>query len=126
MKRERKAIGKTLYTWQEFDGDIKKLASKIKHLKKKFTAVWGPARGGLPIAVCMSHSLDIPLAKRPTDPSVLIVDDIADTGKTLNKYAKNGFTIATIFYHNQCLYTPKLWLHEKGDRWIVFPWERRI
>ena len=126
MKRERKAIGKTYYTWQEFGSDCVALALRIERLRKKFTGVWGPARGGLPIAVCMSHSLDIPLAKRPTDPSVLIVDDIADTGKTLNKYAKKGFTVATIFYHKQCLYVPKIWLREKGDQWIAFPWEGRI
>ena len=88
MKQERKAIGKTYYTWNEMDADIDILARRVKKLKIKFSAVWGPARGGLPIAVCMSHALDIPMAKRPTDPSVLIVDDIADTGRTLNAYAK--------------------------------------
>lgn len=125
MKREQKANGKTYYSWTEFDSDIKKIAKKIKHSKKQFSAVWGPARGGLPLAVCLSHALDIPLAQRPTDTSVLIVDDIADTGRTLNKYAIKGFTIATIFHHKQCLYEPAIWLQEKGDRWIVFPWEKR-
>ncbi len=125
MGLERKAVGKTLYTWNEFDADIKKLAQKIKRSKKHFSAVWGPARGGLPVAVCLSHALDLSLAKRPTDTSVLIVDDIADTGRTLNAYAKRGFFIATLFYHKQCLYVPGLWLHEKGDRWVVFPWEKR-
>lgn len=125
MKREQKAIGKTYYSWTEFDADVKKLAKKIKRLKRPFSAVWGPARGGLPLAVCLSHALDIPMAQRPTDTSVLIVDDIADTGRTLNKFAKKGFTITTIFYHKQCLYEPAIWLEEKGDRWIVFPWEKR-
>ncbi len=125
MKRERKAIGKTYYSWTEFDSDVKKLSRKIKRLNKQFSAVWGPARGGLPLAVCLSHALDIPMAQRPTDTSVLIVDDIADTGRTLNKYAKKGFTIATIFYHSQCLYVPTIWLLKKGDQWIVFPWEKK-
>jgi len=125
MKRERKAIGKTLYSWNAFDADIKKLAQKIKRLNQSFSAVWGPARGGLPIAVCLSHALDIPLAKRPADTSILIVDDIADTGRTLRIYAKKNFTIATIFYHKQCCYAPSVWLHEKGDQWIVFPWEKK-
>ena len=74
MKQERKAIGKTYYTWNEMDADIDILARRVKKLKIKFSAVWGPARGGLPIAVCMSHALDIPMAKRPTDPSVLMLD----------------------------------------------------
>lgn len=125
MKRERKAIGKTHYTWNELDRDIKKLAQKIKRAKKHFFAVWGPARGGLPVAVCLSHALDIPLAKRPTDLSVLIVDDIADTGNTLNRYAEKGFAITTLFYHRQCQYVPTIWLHEKRDRRIVFPWEKK-
>jgi len=123
MKREQKAIGKTYYSWLDFDADITVLVRKLKRHKKKFTSIWGPARGGLPLAVCLSHALGLPLVARPKNTSTLIVDDIADTGKTLNRFAKKDFFIATLFYHTQSLYTPDIWLREKGDRWIIFPWE---
>ncbi len=123
MKREQKAIGKLYYTWNDFDSDIALFAEKIKKLKKKFTGVWGPTRGGLPLAVCLSHALSLPLVSRPKDPSILIVDDIADTGKTLHAFAKKNFFIATLFYHEQSIFVPQLWLRKKNDEWIIFPWE---
>ena len=52
----------------------------------------------------------------------LIVDDIADTGKTLEKlfflflkFIKLTFT--TIHYHKQSSVEPSFWVEEKGDDW---------
>ncbi|MDP3999796.1 MAG: phosphoribosyltransferase [bacterium] len=115
---------KLYYSWNQFGLDVGKLAKKLASKKKKFDGVWGPARGGLPIAVCLSHELGLPFLARPKSKKTLIVDDIADTGATLFKYAKAGYFIATIFYHRQSKYVPKIWLREKKNQWVVFPWER--
>ena len=108
------------YSWRQFDSDIKKIAGLIKKSKKKFDGVWGPPRGGLVPAIVLSHALGIPLLLQPTK-DTLIVDDVADTGKTLASYQRNF--IVTIFYHRQSFVVPNIWLCEKKDIWIVFPWE---
>ena len=33
-------------------------------------------------------------------------------------------TFATLDYHKQSSVVPDCWISEKGDRWIVYPWER--
>lgn len=51
---------------------------------KKFEGVYGFPRGGLCLAVALSHSLELPLLEEPKNNS-LIIDDIYDTGYTLEK-----------------------------------------
>lgn len=109
--------------WRQFDADVKKIAGRILKTGKKFDGVWGPPRGGLPLAVCLSHRLNIPFLSKPKGKNTLIVDDIADTGKTLKKFADKGHFIATWFYHKQSKVVPQVWIREKKDDWIVFPWE---
>lgn len=115
---------KLFYNWNQFGLDIKKMAKKLAPKKKQFDSIWGPTRGGLPIAVCLSHSLGLKFVARPKGKKTLIVDDIADTGKTLFKYRQAGYFVATIFYHRQSKFVPNLWLREKKDQWVVFPWEK--
>lgn len=110
------------YTWNQFDKDAKKIASILQKSGRKFDGVYGPVRGGLPLAVVLSHALNIPMFEIPKTKNTLIVDDIADTGKTLKKYSKTHF-IATIFYHPQSMFVPSIWLRKKGKDWILFPWE---
>lgn len=110
------------YTWQEFDSDTRRIVSKIKKIRRhNFDGVWAPPRGGLPLAVVLSHALSIPLLLKPTK-KTLICDDIADTGRTLDQF-NNKNIIVTIFYHNQSIVVPNIWLRQKKDKWIVFPWE---
>ena len=114
---------KHFYTWKNFENDVKKLTSELKRRRKYFDGVWAPPRGGLPIAVCLSHSLGLPFLEKPKSEKTLIVDDIADSGKTLEPFFKKGYMIATIFYHRGSRFEPHIWLREKKDEWIVFPWE---
>ena len=115
---------KQFYTWQQFDDDIKELIRRIQSkalAKDGFDGVWGPPRGGLTPAVVLSHALNIPLLLKPTS-KTLIVDDIADTGKTLDQFKDKNF-IVTLFYHRQSMVVPNIWLREKTEKWVVFPWE---
>ena len=116
---------KHFYTWTDFEKDIKELSLALKNKKSAsgWDGIWGPARGGLPIAVCLSHSLNLPFLEKPKSEKTLIVDDIADSGKTLEPFFKKGYMIATIFYHRGSRFEPHIWLREKKDEWIVFPWE---
>ena len=88
-----------------------------------FDGIWGPARGGFTPLVRLSHLLDIPYIEKPTKLS-LIIDDIADTGKCLGVYAKDEYFITTLFYHRQSSFVPNIWLREKKDKYIIFPWEK--
>lgn len=113
--------------WEQIDQFVRRVADIAKH--RSFTGVYGPARGGLPLAVWVSHRAGLPLLAAPAK-GCLIVDDIADTGETLAKYAglsghagAERHFIATVFYKRTCSFEPDLWLFEKGAEWIVFPWE---
>ena len=77
--------------WLEFDECIYSIYTQCKN--KKFDGVYGFPRGGLCLAVALSHSLELPLLDEPKNNS-LIVDDIYDTGYTLEKikYLKGSET----------------------------------
>ncbi len=115
------------YTWQEFERDVEEIMRLIKFrgLESAFKDVYGPPKGGLPLAVCMAHRLNIPLILDSTQIGIttLIVDDIADTGQTLFIYSQSGNFIATLFYKRHCSYVPDIWLREKKEKYIHFPWE---
>ena len=120
---------KTFYNWEDIEKAVSDLCHKLKD--ESFEAIYGIPRGGLIIAVMMSHKLDIPLITSLTnmfDKKFLVVDDIADTGKTLEKWKNlevcNNAKFATIDYHEQSVVEPDYWINEKGDKWIVYPWER--
>ena len=120
---------KIFYNWEDIDGRVNDLCQRLKH--ESFEAVYGVPRGGLIIAVLVSHNLGIPLITSLRDmygKKFLVVDDIADTGRTLEKLKKlevcDKATFATLDYHKQSSVVPDCWISEKGDRWIVYPWER--
>lgn len=109
------------YTQKQYEADIRKITRILKGVD--FDGIWAPPRGGLTPAVKLSHLMNLPWRKNPTKRS-LIFDDIADTGKRLNAYAKKGYYIVTIFYHRQSSFEPNKWLREKKDKYIIFPWEK--
>ena len=93
--------------------------------------VYGLPRGGLVLAVMISHRMNIPLLMAPVE-GCLIVDDISDTGESLIHYAKNSsalekpkYNIATMYYRKGSQVVPDVFLDYKEDRWIVFPWEEK-
>ena len=80
---------KTFYNWEDVEGRVSDLCQKLKH--ESFESVYGIPRGGLIIAVMVSHRLDIPLITSLSgmyDTKLLIVDYIADTVVTLDRYKK--------------------------------------
>lgn len=115
---------KQYYTWKEFERDQDILAKRIKKSKRNFNGIYGIPRGGLPLAVALSHKLNLPLLLGGVTAKTLVVDDIADSGSTLNPYQERSAFIVTIFYHPKSLVKPALWLHKKTVDWIVFPWEK--
>jgi len=116
-------------SWKEFDRTTRLLARDIKKSKIQYSALCGIPRGGLMIAVRLSHLLNIPLTENESldfmDRTILIVDDVADTGKTLQFYARFGFPTATLYWNPESSMQPKFWIKRKSSKeWIVFPWEQ--
>ena len=125
-------VNKHFISWKEYDDMINKIAVYVKHVnKEEIGAIYGLPRGGLPIAVELSHRLDLPLLmnyydrKVVTDKKILVVDDIADTGNTLKDFGNKHNIICTLHYHQQSIVKPDYYVEEKGDKWIVYPWEER-
>lgn len=110
-------------TWNEFDNARRLLAMEIKAYATKFQNIYAVPRGGYVLGVCLSHSLGIPMIsdENKINEHTLIVDDISDTGKTLQKYKNNK--IATMHFHQQTLTMPDFYVFEKKDDWLVYPWE---
>ena len=120
---------KKYISWDELDLMVDELCDMIP--ENQYEGIYAIPRGGLIIGVMMSHKLGLPLIDRLQGyygKKFLIVDDIADTGKTLEQLRaevyKNAHT-ATIHYHEQSSVVPDYWTNKKGDRWIVYPWERK-
>ena len=121
---------KTFITWKEYDDMIDKISKYVKQYPLgEIGAVYGLPRGGLPIAVSLSHSLGLPLLmdyydrKIVTNKKILVVDDIADAGHTLKDFENTHNIICTFHYHKQSIVKPDFYCEEKGDKWIVYPWE---
>ena len=72
----------------------------------------------------ISHKLGLPYTN-VVGPNTLVIDDIADTGVTLEN--SPGVYTAVLHYkdHTSC-FQPNLWaaLHE-GDEWLLYPWETK-
>ena len=87
--------------------------------------VYGPPRGGLVFGAMLSHKLHVPMLLAPCD-GCLIVDDICDTGETMQHYRNSlDCKIATMYFVEGASVTPDMWLMEKErGQWVVFPWER--
>jgi|TARA_A100001515_G_C4548704_1_gene202715 hypoxanthine phosphoribosyltransferase len=120
---------KVYISWEGYDSYIDSITNWVKTSDLNLGAVYGLPRGGLPIAVSLSHRLHLPLLmdyydrKIVTDKKILVVDDIADTGHTLKDFENKHNIICTFHYHEQSIIEPDYWIHKKDDDWIVYPWE---
>jgi hypoxanthine phosphoribosyltransferase len=121
--------------YQGFNKDISPNICAIKD-------VFGIPRGGMPIAVHLSHHipLDI-LSVNNFELNLLIVDDISDTGRSFKKhllsecrnYGCSGWTTtsnviplqttASLFITPWTEFIPSFFVKMTTD-WIVFPWEK--
>ncbi|MFC1555497.1 phosphoribosyltransferase [candidate division KSB1 bacterium] len=121
-------------SYTEYGKMVEELANKLRD--QSFDLIYGMPRGGLPIAVHLSHKLNVKLVVSKEEVfeyrnkygtvSLLAVDDIVDTGSTLENLFKNekgiGRKTAVLFYKPHASFVPDFYIRETSD-WIVFPWE---
>ena len=106
--------------WIEFDQCVYSIYKQCKD--KRFQGVYGFPRGGLCLAVALSHSLGLPLLDEPKNNS-LIVDVIYDTGYTLEKIKHMKGTETYVWVSKK---KPTWWnafKYIEDNEWIIFPWE---
>jgi len=143
-------------TWEKIYELLLNLAGKIRKANFEPDVIVGISRGGWPPARIMSDLLENPelanvkaefylgVAKTKSEPvitqpvsvsvhgkKILIVDDVADTGKSLRlvrlHLKEQGATdvkIATIYYKPWSVVAPD-WYERKTSQWVIFPWERK-
>ena len=104
-----------------------------KELPKDIEYVTGIARGGLIPAVMLSHmkgieflELDMVYLLKPAERNtILLIDDIADSGVTLGREIYSGFITATLCMRYTSTHKPNFYGEFiEDDNWIIFPWER--
>ena len=106
-------------TWDEFDAAVDHLSAMAEGLH--LTGVYGIPRGGLPLAVALSHRLALPLLQGPQS-GCLLVDDVYETGHTLEPY--KGLPALTAVWISKT--QPTWWQAAEvvtESKWLVFPWE---
>ena len=111
------------FTWGEFDNAVEKIANKCKSFE--FSGIYGVPRGGLCLAVALSHKLKINLILEPKKNS-LIVDDVYETGITLNTLKDiEGAMFFVLFSKSKPTWWNSVFISKKSE-WIVFPWENSV
>ena len=110
----------THFTWSDFDKSVLYIANKCESLE--FSGIYGVPRGGLCLAVALSHKLKVNLISKPRKNS-LIIDDVYETGITLNTFKDiEGAMFFVLFSKIKPTWWNTVFISKKTE-WIVFPWE---
>jgi len=107
-------------SWHDFEEAIELVVSSCAG--HSFAGVYGVPRGGLVLAVVLSHRLELPLLLEPC-PGCLVVDDVYETGKTLAPYRALEGAQVWVWVSKV---GPQWWqaaVVSPSQQWIVFPWE---
>ena len=129
--------------------DFRKYISDLQKNGMKLEGVYGPPRGGVLLAQMLADKMGIEVLGAPCE-GCIIVDDIADHGRTLKPYMARNTNygqynspeemtktkgkvpkhfIMTMFYHPQSETLPQFYTdmksHDINDpgKWVVFPHE---
>lgn len=130
-------MNKRYLTWSEFDLAIERMgaiyleAYRTRLKGPRDGGIYGEPRGGLPLAVALSHLLDLPLLMNiPLNGKALWVDDIFDSNRSWEVARVKGEEYGTELLPmawfsrydppDQGLYVERI----DSDIWLVFPWER--
>ena len=116
-------------SWADVDNAVRSFVSLYREtpLSMKAEGVYGEARGGLIPAVMLSHYLQIPLLKeRPASGVYLWVDDIVDSGETVERAVASETAISmkwAICLKPRSRVYINYGIFIENDKWVIFPWE---
>lgn len=154
MMRRMQQNDREILTWQDYGIAVRELARQIAHDGFRPDIILGIARGGLIPAGSLGYALsikntylinveyytdiderlDVPVILPPylelvelDDASVLIVDDVADTGHTLQMVYEfvrgkvRDARAAVLYAKSRSVISPQ-YVWRSTDLWINFPW----
>lgn len=110
------------FTWESFAATIPILEKLVRH--KTFTCVYGNSRGGLLLAVLLSHQLGLPLVTTPYA-SMLWCEDIVDDSETYlrSKRLFPGAVYCAIVTRKYAKDIIHAFDYTKKTALVKFPWE---
>jgi hypoxanthine phosphoribosyltransferase len=126
------------WTWEDVQSAVDKIAEQVKHVQ--WDTIVAVMRGGLVPARMVAAKLGVKnmavwdggsrwgdsgwtLGDMPGN--VLIVDDICDTGQTVERAKRTfGAPVAVLVSKSPVADYIGVWMGE-DERWVVFPWEGR-
>ena len=111
-----------IISWDEFNICIDQITSACRQVD--LCGVYGVPRGGLCLAVALSHSLNIPLLDQ-LKPGSLVVDDVYETGQTFSRLPIS-LDMTTFVWFSKV--KPDGWHAVEicnSTEWLIFPWENR-
>jgi hypoxanthine phosphoribosyltransferase len=117
-------------SWQAFDQAVERIAANViaanaiaaDNNAAGCSGVFGVPRGGLVLAVALSHRLSLPLLHQ-AEPGCLVVDDVYETGLTLEPYRHLDNARVAVWISKA---EPQWWQAVEvtsSSEWLVFPWE---
>lgn len=107
-------------SWQDFDLAVERIAQLTG--ERRFSGILGIPRGGLVLAVALSHRLELPLLPEPK-PGCLVVDDVLETGRTLAPFRElEGAELVVWISKVEPLWWRAVAVIPSAE-WILFPWE---
>jgi hypoxanthine phosphoribosyltransferase len=107
-------------SWHDFERAVDQIAADCA--EDRYVGIHGIPRGGLVLAVCLSHRLGLPLLATPQR-GCLVVDDVYETGLTLAPYRQLEGSQVVVWISKA---EPQWWQAVEvveSSEWIVFPWE---
>lgn len=110
------------YNLANLKEDIKVLNAKIVARGIKYSGIYPVMRGGLPVAMALSHKLQIPLVDT-LDNNPLVVDDIVDSGKTRLRYNAYDFACLHIGQNAPENAMPDYYVN-RTEEWVKYFWEK--
>ena len=119
-----KVDNKLFLSWDDVNILVDSLCNKIRFDQPNIDSIHGIPRGGLIPAVMVSHKLNLPYVN-VVGPNTLVIDDICDSGVTLEK-APGVWTAVLHYKPHTSSFQPSMWanIHE-GDEWVIYPWETK-
>ena len=112
------------YDYKQFEKDVDIIVEKIRYSKINYKNIFAIPKGGLILGVILSHRLGIPMifnTQNIKKNETLIVDDIVDTGKTLERF-KDYNTICLHYKPKTACFKPTIYVHETTE-YVKYFWE---
>lgn len=107
--------------WSDINHAVNRLVARHRPHLPAYDGVYGIPRGGVAPALLVSARTSLPMLSQPTL-NTLVVDDLVDSGSTLEGYRNAGHTVDALYRKpwSPATHAPNA---TEVDSWLVFPWE---